>query len=141
MACRTADTRSTPLYAAEGRIFIFKFAYFRHARCERRSPLCDQSATHPSQKAAKDGAPTFRTVSRRKAGAYARYPTFRAGRGGDYALARDHGRQGAAPGRGKILKINPILQELRQHRGPLLKKREKWRTPSWLVPTIKGNPR
>ena len=28
----------------------------------------------------------------------------------------------------------------RQHRGPLLKKREKWRTPSWLVPTIKGNP-
>ena len=29
----------------------------------------------------------------------------------------------------------------RQHRGPLLKKREKWRTPSWLVPTIKGNRR
>jgi len=29
----------------------------------------------------------------------------------------------------------------RQHRGPLLKKREKSRTPSWLVPTIKGNPR
>src|SRR6266404_9504572 len=29
----------------------------------------------------------------------------------------------------------------RQHRGPLLKKREKWRTPSWLVPTIKNNPR
>src|SRR5258708_39893614 len=47
----------------------------------------------------------------------------------------------------------------RQHRGPLfgyplrlrsglrqnwagfLQKRERWRTPSWLVPTIKGNPR
>jgi hypothetical protein len=29
----------------------------------------------------------------------------------------------------------------RQHRGPLLKKREKWRTPSCLVPPIKGNPR
>ena len=28
----------------------------------------------------------------------------------------------------------------RQHRGPLLKKREKWRTPSWLIPTIKGKP-
>ena len=31
---------------------------FGHMRRERRSPWCDQSATHPSQKAAKDGAPT-----------------------------------------------------------------------------------
>src|SRR5271157_345845 len=31
---------------------------FGHRRRERRSPLCDQSATHPSQEAAKDGAPT-----------------------------------------------------------------------------------
>src|SRR5467141_1431504 len=31
---------------------------FANTRRERRSPWCDQSATHPSQKAAKDGAPT-----------------------------------------------------------------------------------
>jgi len=31
---------------------------FGHTRRERPSPWCDQSATHPSQKAAKDGAPT-----------------------------------------------------------------------------------
>src|SRR6266849_6746216 len=31
---------------------------FGHTRRERRSPWCDESATHPSQKAAKDGAPT-----------------------------------------------------------------------------------
>jgi len=29
----------------------------------------------------------------------------------------------------------------RQHRGPLLKKREKWRTPQLVSPKIKGNPR
>ncbi len=31
---------------------------FANTRRERRSPWCVQSATHPSQKAAKDGAPT-----------------------------------------------------------------------------------
>jgi hypothetical protein len=37
---------------------------FGHTRRERRSPWCDQSATHPSQKAAKDGAPTVWFVRR-----------------------------------------------------------------------------
>ncbi len=31
---------------------------FANTRRERRSPWCDQSATHPSQKPAKDGAPS-----------------------------------------------------------------------------------
>src|SRR5205814_6917755 len=36
-------------------------------------------------------------------------PTFYVGRGGDHALARDHGRQRAALGRGKILKTSKPL--------------------------------
>jgi len=39
------------------------------------------------------------------------------------------------------LRTTPNPGMWRHHRGPLLKKREKGRTPSLLVPTIKGNSR
>jgi hypothetical protein len=38
--------------------FLFRFG---RTRREKQSPWCDQPATHPSQKAAKDGAPTARS--------------------------------------------------------------------------------
>jgi hypothetical protein len=48
--------RSTSLDAPGGRIFYLMYAHFGHARHERQSPLCDQSASHPCAKNAQEWA-------------------------------------------------------------------------------------